>query len=61
MEADAANWRWDELYGGKFHDGSFKNWSETRSLDFPYSHRAGVSVWVAPEDLAPDDDFLSVD
>ena len=59
MENEAANWRYDELYGGKFHDGTFKNWSEKRSASHPYSHRDGVTIWVAPEDLDPDDKFLS--
>ena len=62
MESAAANARYDELYGGKYHDGTFPadlaQWSEKRTPDTPYGHRDGVTIWVAPTDLAPDDDFL---
>lgn len=58
MEQAAAEWRYDELYSDKFHDGTFKNWSEKRSRKYPYGHRDGVSIWVAPADVNPDDDFL---
>lgn len=58
MVAAAVDWRYDQKYGGKFHDGTFKNWSDTRSVSYPYGHRDGVATWVAPVDLTPDDDFL---
>ena len=58
MESAAANARYDEQYGGKFHDGTFANWSEKRTPDTPYGHRDGVTIWVAPADINPDDDFL---
>lgn len=61
MEADAANWRWDELYGDKFHNGSFQNWSDKRSDSHPYSHRAGVKIWVTPEDIGLGGDFLRIE
>jgi hypothetical protein len=58
MEEAAANWRYDERYGDKFHDGTWKNWSGTRSAAFPYGHRDDGTIFVMPEDVNPDDDFL---
>ncbi len=59
MERAAAEWRYDALHEDEqFHDGTFENWSTTRTRDFPYSYRDGVNVWVAKHDLTPDDDFL---
>jgi hypothetical protein len=59
MEASAANWRWDQLHGEKFHDGTHKKWRDERSDEFPYGHRDGVSIFVAPEDHGLGGDFLS--
>lgn len=59
MEEAAANAKYDDLYGGKFHDGTFKNWSEKRNASHPYGHRDGVRIWVAETDLDPDDEFLT--
>jgi hypothetical protein len=58
METAAANWRYDQEYGEKFHDGTLKNWSSTRSPSHPYGHRDGVDIIVAETDLFPDDNFL---
>lgn len=41
-----------------FHDGA-GNWAKERSRDFPYHYRDGVTIWVAPVDVNPDDDFLA--
>ena len=60
MEAQAANRRYDELHeAAPFHDGTFSNWSQRATATTPYHYRDGVSVWVAPVDLSPDDDFLT--
>jgi hypothetical protein len=58
MEQAAADWRYDEEYGGRFHDGTFKKWSDTRSAETPFGHRDGVTIYVAETDLFPDDDWL---
>ena len=61
MERAAAEWRYDQLHQdpeSPYHDGSFKNWSEKRTVEAPYHYGDGVNIWVAPVDLAPDDDFL---
>lgn len=41
-----------------FHDGSFANWSADRSRDFPFHFSDGVTIWMSPTELAPDDKFL---
>jgi hypothetical protein len=62
MERAAAAWKYERLHGDessrRFHDGTFKNWSRERSAAFPYAHDDGVTIWVATEDLNPDDNFL---
>lgn len=59
MERAAAEWRYDQLHeAAPYHDGSFKNWSEKRTLRYPYHYRDGVEIVVAETDLYPDDDFL---
>lgn len=60
MTQAAADALYDELHDAeKFHDGTFANWSTTRSKDFPFHFRDGVSIWVAPVDLNPDDKFTT--
>lgn len=46
--------------GAPFHDGTFKSWAQKRSRTHPYHFSDGVTIWVAEEDLTPDDDFLSI-
>lgn len=59
MENAAASWRYQHIHEDEpFHDGTFTHWSATRSVDTPYHFGDGVSVWVSPQDLTPDDDFL---
>lgn len=45
-----------------YHDGSFPDdlgqWSEKPSLARPFHYTDGVTIWMAPVDLSPDDDFL---
>lgn len=60
MEVQAANRRYDELHEDRpYHDGSFTRWAKEPSRQTPYHYRDGVSVWVAPVDLSPDDNFLT--
>ena len=60
MELAAANWRFDEIHEAEpFHNGDESSWSATRSTDHPYHFRDGVTVFVAPTDFAPDDEFLT--
>ncbi len=42
-----------------YHDGSFGHWSETASEATPYRYDDGVSIYVAPFDLNPDENFLT--
>lgn len=62
MATAAVRWQYDQIHGPdshvQFHDGSFKVWAAKRSNGFPYSAEDGVSLWVASEDLTPDDHFL---
>jgi len=58
-ERAAANALYAQLHeDAQYHDGNHKHWSATRTRATPYRYDEGVSIWVAPEDLAPDDDFL---
>ncbi len=41
-----------------FHDGSFSRWSKEPSREFPFHYLDGVTIWLAPTDVNPDDDFL---
>ncbi len=60
MESAAARWRYGVLHEEeRFHDGTHRNWSKTRSKDFPYDRDDGVTIWVAPMDLNPEDRFLA--
>lgn len=54
MHIAAYDWLYDERYGGKFHDGSFRRWSDTRSTKFPYGHRDGVELRLTATDVDPD-------
>jgi len=60
MESAAANRRYERLHEAlPYHDGTFSSWAKNPSREHPYHFKDGVTVWVAPEDLTPDDDFLS--
>lgn len=54
--------RYDDLHNEdsleQFHDGSFTTWFRKRTDATPFAHNDGVTLWVATEDLSPDDDFL---
>lgn len=59
MAEAAANARYDQLHEAKpYHDGTFNLWSKDRSPLFPFHYRDGVTIWVSPDDLTPEDDFL---
>lgn len=54
----------ERLYGllhedAPYHDGSFVRWAKKPSREYPFHYLDGVSIWIAPEDSNPDDDFLS--
>lgn len=60
METAAANWRYDQIHEDRpYHDGTFTDFSEHRTLSTPYHYRDGVTVWVSEQDLTPDDNFLT--
>lgn len=64
MEADAARAFYDKRHErAKYHDGTFpadlKAWSSERTREHPYRYDEGVTIYAAPEDLNPDDDFLA--
>lgn len=41
-----------------YHDGSFSEWASQPSLDYPFHYMDGVSFWLSPVDLNPEDDWL---
>lgn len=60
MEREAAQAMYADLHAdAPFHDGTFRNWSAKRNRITPYHFGEGVSIWVAPVDVNPEDDFLS--
>ena len=54
MQLAAREARYDDMYGGKFHDGTFKRWASERSERFPFGHRDGVTFNVVDHDTQPD-------
>lgn len=60
MEAASAEVLYDLLHNDlPYHDGTFTEWSAEPSREFSFHYRAGVSIWVAPVDLAPDEKFTT--
>ena len=60
METQAARARYADLHEDRpYHNGRFRGWSEKRSRYAPYKYDEGVTIWAAPVDFAPDDDFLA--
>jgi hypothetical protein len=60
MEEASANWLYDEIHKERpYHDGTFRHWSSERTPETPCHYRDGVTIWVAPTDLNPEDRFLS--
>ena len=41
-----------------YHDGTIRRWSEVRGWDFRFHYLDGVTIWLSPVELDPNDDFL---
>lgn len=60
MERAAAERRYSKLHEAlPYHDGTFTSWAKESSAAHPYHFHDGVTIWVAREDVNPDDDFLT--
>lgn len=60
MNAAAATALYEEMHKDlPYHDGTFKSWAKDRSREFPFHYNDGVTIFAAPVDLQPDDDFLN--
>jgi hypothetical protein len=58
-ERAAAEWRFEQLHKDlPYHNGDESSWAEERSMSHPYHYLDGVRIFVATEDLNPDDKFL---
>ncbi|MDF9716032.1 hypothetical protein [Nocardioides sp. ChNu-99] len=42
-----------------YHDGTEESWAKDRSPDHPFHYSDGVTIWIADEDVNPDDRFLT--
>lgn len=59
MSREAAGRAYDRKHeDAPFHDGTFRRWSRDYSRGTPFHYRDGVAVWVAGEDVNPDDQFI---
>jgi hypothetical protein len=59
LELISANAQYERLHKQlPYHDGTFKSWAAEPSRSHPYRFTDGVTIWVAPVDLDPEDDFL---
>lgn len=59
MEQAAAAAFYDELHKDlPYHEGNFRLWRKERSHETPFHYLDGVRIWVSPEELDPEDDFL---
>lgn len=59
MQLAAINAMYDDHYKGReYHDGTFTVFLEKRTALTPFHVREGVTLWLSPHDLSPDDDFL---
>lgn len=43
----------------EWHDGTFTIWSDKFSKLTPWHYTDGVSIWLAPVDADPEDEFLT--
>lgn len=41
-----------------YHDGSFQSWSKERTRAYPFHYRDGVSMYLAPIEMDPDNQWL---
>ena len=59
MQRAAADRKYDALHkAAPYHDGSFGSWSKEPDAAHPFHFRDGVTIWVAPVDVDPDNGFL---
>lgn len=59
MQLEAAKRRYAKLHEERpYHNGTRTVWAKEPSLQFPFHYSDGVSFWMSPVDLSPDDDFL---
>lgn len=59
MALAAVRHKYEALHNDQpWHDGTFTLWADKRSDDYPFHYLDGVEIWVSPEDLTPEDDFL---
>lgn len=42
-----------------YHDGTFKSWAKEASPSHPFHAADGVTIWTAPWDIRPWDEFLT--
>lgn len=60
MHQAAAEWMYGELHKDRpWHDGTFTDWSATRSDRHPFGHSDGVAIYVDTEDRDPGDAFTT--
>lgn len=58
-EREAAEAKYAALHEKRpYHDGTYESWAEKRTDDHPYHYSDGVTIWVAEQDVNPDDKFL---
>lgn len=59
MQLKAAQRRYDEIHkDAAYHDGSFQNWAEKPSLDYPFKYNDGVTIWLSSEPGSDEEDWL---
>lgn len=57
----AAQRTYDEIHKDRpFHDGMERIWSDKWSELTPFRYDDGVTIWMSPVEINPDDDFLSL-
>lgn len=62
MQLEAAKALYAELHAERpYHDGSFKSWAKERSSNFPFRFTDGLSFYMSPVEVNPDDQFLAAD
>lgn len=42
-----------------YHNGAFERWRKEPDRDSPFHYWDGVTIWLSPVELAPDDQWLS--
>lgn len=60
MEREAAAAAYEDLHSDRpYHDGTFQNWSDKRSRQYPYHATSGVKFGATSRDIAPWDKFTT--